>query len=654
MSRHLKQMAAQTASLINDQVPQMLATGGHPRKMIVMPTKADRTTCRSRVCGSNNMGVEVEKLAAGDYFGEEALLQKDDTSSLYAIANEYVEVLVICAELFEETLLAHFEKDLYEKALFLANMDLFANCSPYLIRRLALSMKERRFMNGECLFRQDMPFSHIFLLKSGSVKLSASSKCKAPQELVDQIEPPMDHLSEILDEAKPMYCKRSRSVSSRESSVYSQRSLSNTTQLRAKLPQRSVSVPPMIMSGTNTRHRPIKHKRRHTTETLRQSTFMGFRLHPPKRSATVEFCSIGPKGMLNHIEAICKVNHSVFNAVSSSDTVVYEINAFTFIQLLEKKIPRTLYYIITMITERVEAWTPRYSCIQVFKPLIEILQQRKKKLETDRAFKEGRKKSAYTPEKLAYSAVRDLGKNLLTLNKKSSSLKKDETCFDSPLPRNTLVHSDSEDLCQPLASMCSTGEPRPCSNSYSQSETSRDIENPSPFNAFQLPPRCISTSTYLRFKESSKVVQIDKDVSLAHSYSSAKRKSSRTAISDEVIVTDNLENVEYVAHNVSTTKNSSTDPKELDKTIPFNHKQYFDMKLNEMTMPKEYSRLCGFDQPKELHEQTIPPFELTISGKHCLLALGLRNTEPIKRSFEDAISPAKSAKTTSQKEQRIP
>ena len=646
MSRHL---AAQTASLINDQVPQMLATGVHPRKMIIMPTKAGRTTCSSRVCGSN-MGVEVEKLAAGDYFGEEALLQKDDTSSLYAIANEYVEVLVICAELFEVNLLAHFEKDLYEKALFLANMDLFANCSPYFVRRLALSMKERRFMNGECLFRQDMPFSHIFLLKSGSIKLSASSKCKAPQELVDQIEPPMDHLSEILDEAKPMYYKRSRSVSSCESSVYSQR---GSTQLRAKLLQRSVSVPPMIISGAKTSHRPIKHKRRHTTETLRQSTFMGFRLHPPKPSATVEFCSLGPKGMLNHIEAICKVNHSVFNAVSSSDTVVYEINAFTFIQLLEKKIPRTLYYIITMITERVEAWKPRYSCIQVFKPLIEVLQQRKKKLETDRAFKERRKKSAYTPEKLAYSAVRDLGKNLLTLNKKFSSLKKDETSFDSPLPRNVLVHSDSEDLCQPLASMCSTGEQEPCLNSYSRSETSHDTENPSPFNAFQLPPRCKSSSTYLRFKESSKVVQIDKDVTLAHSYSSAKRKSSRTAISDEVIVTDNLEDVEYVAHNVSTTKNSSTDPKELDKMIPFNHKQYFDMKLNEMTIPKEYSRLCGFDQPKELHEQTIPPSALTISGKHCLQALGLRNTEPIKRSFEDSISPAKSAKTTSQKEQRI-
>lgn len=710
----------------------MLTTGGGHRKSIAVSAKPDR----NRVSRSS-MGVEVEKLSAGDFFGEEALLQKDDTSSLSVIANEYLEVLVVSTEVFEEKLLAHFEKELYEKALFLAKMDLFTNCCPYQIRQLALFMKERRFMHGECLFRQDMPFRHILIVKSGSVKLSVSNNCKPPQELVDRIEPPMDHLSEIFAEAKPTHYTRNRSFYSRRSSVYSQRGLTNDIQSRAKLLSRSVSVPPMAMKGLKTSHQPVKHKRRNTTKPLSQSKFMGFHLHAPKPESTVELCSLGPEDMLNHIETMCKVNHNIFNAVSSSDMVIYEINTFTFVQLLEKKIPRTLHYMVAKTTERVEAWKSRHSYIQLFNPLIEVLQQKKRKLEADRAYKEGKKKCTYTPEKLAYSAVRDLGKNLLTLNndgkiisdtiqqiggdaygenadtptitatslsplssekknfttlssgmhlqylphlvnpvRKSGSLNKRQTSFDAPLPRNIPVHSNShftENLCQSLSSLCSTGQLGPSLSLHSHIETRLiGTETPNPFNDLQLPSRCKSASAYVEVNESSpsdEAVRIHRGISSAPPYISSKRTSSRAssvASCGEVSVTDNLEDVEFIANDVSRPKNSLTDPKQLDKEIS-NPKQCLDIKLpdtssislntvDEMTMPEEYSRLWGFGQSKEFRDKATNSSkkqELTISGQH-LQALGLKNIEPINRTFEDAMSPTKNARTTPQKGQPMP
>ncbi len=130
--------------------------------------------CRKSVAFAS-LGTEVEMLRPGNYFGQEGLLQRDDVTSFSAIATECTELLMIQGDLFEEVFLAFFESDLYNKALYFANLDIFSKLTPYLLRQLALSAKKVDFENGECLFRQGTKLSHVLIIKSGSVKLSAGS-----------------------------------------------------------------------------------------------------------------------------------------------------------------------------------------------------------------------------------------------------------------------------------------------------------------------------------------------------------------------------------------------------------------------------------------------------------------------------------------------
>lgn len=418
-----------------------------------------------------SLGAEVEVLRPGNYFGQEGLLQRDDVTSFSAIATEYTELLTIEGYLFEEVFLAFFESDLYNKALYFANLDLFSKWSPYLLRQLALSAKEVDFENGECLFRQGTKLSHVLVIKSGSVKLSAGSISKPPRELLEQNVPPKDYLSEILVE--PSISTRKPFKSLRRSRTYSASrpgllSASPSTTSNAFLSQSRILLRCTVSS-------PQKRKSRYLPKAPEfPNPKMGFRLQEPRPRSTYQLCCLHRGEMLNHIETICNVKHSLLNAVSLSDTVVYTIDIVTLMQLLEKKSIQSLHLLIKQSLKRVQAWNNRNPCILLFKPLTEVLQQSMKHLQTGLNSAHGRKLNmsvVHSPEKLAYVATKNLGKNLSsnfrvctdTSQEKSTDVatstsvrqqffirqltsesldtsyvhvSKKHTSFDAPLPRN--------------------------------------------------------------------------------------------------------------------------------------------------------------------------------------------------------------------------
>ncbi len=460
-----------------------------------------------------SLGAEVEVLRPGNYFGQEGLLQKDEVTSFSSVANEYTELLMIDSSTFNDVFLAHFEKDLYDKALCLVNLDLFSNWSPNLLRQLALSVKEVYYGNSDCLYRQGMSLSHVLILKSGSVKLSTGNNSKPAQELLDQIVPPKDFLSDILSEtsiAKRPFKSHRRSPDTLQLSA-SPSVTRNTFHLRSRTLQRhSVSAPPLRKQTTSHKHSEIP------------KPIISFRPQEPRPHSTSQLCCLGPGDMLNHIEMLCNVKHSLFNASSLSDTVVYMVDTFTFMQLLEKKSLNSLHTLVKQTIERIQVWNDRNSSILIFKPLLEVLQQTEKRtrIAANHHTRKPKLSVVHSPEKLAYITVKHLGKYFskgfqvvadtpkvqvesidiavplsdalirkqffirqLTSKSLDASyvhVSKEHTSFDAPLPKSCNISS------------CSSKE---IDSSALSSQNSTDEENIAPIASKPLTPTSIRPSS---------------------------------------------------------------------------------------------------------------------------------------------------------------
>ena len=73
------------------------------------------------------------------------------------------------------------------------------------------------------------------------------------------------------------------------------------------------------------------------------------------------------------------------------DTVVYTIDIVTLTQLLERKSIHSLHSLLKQTLKRVQAWKNKNPRILLFKPLLEVLQQWLKHLETGFNRAHGRK-----------------------------------------------------------------------------------------------------------------------------------------------------------------------------------------------------------------------------------------------------------------------
>jgi CRP-like cAMP-binding protein len=404
-------------------------------------------------------GTEIEKLEAGDFFGHKALLQRDEGSLYSAFANEPLELLAVTVDDFTRILLRSFQEDFHTKAEFLSGIEFFSGWSPHLIRQLVFTLREKRYHPGECIFRQDIQTHCLYLVKSGSIKLSTHCNRKPPDELVEKIEPEKDFLAEILAEDQPkelppaidslskvsLISGFSRvSLVSGMSQVFLRResvgaplrresmgaplrreSVGNTLirrESKANLMSlmsvsRRGSLAPaamqnLIASEKKKNKQNSKPERKPSTST-KPVHLLGFKLHEPYPESTIEICNLGPGEFLAEIEAMCRLKHHLFNAVCMTTTVVYEVDLFYIGQLLQKKAPRTLYCLLQHIIQKVESWQERHRCVQFFEPLTIVLGQADRRMTAEGANKPIRRQHHYDASTLALMATRSLGKPIL-------------------------------------------------------------------------------------------------------------------------------------------------------------------------------------------------------------------------------------------------
>ena len=380
-------------------------------------------------------GKEISRLTSGDYFGEEALLQKESRAPHTVRTKERVELMSIDIFTFNQALLSYFEDVLLKRAEFLAGLEWFRNWTPHTLRQLAFMLRERHHAFQECLYRQGMIIPGILFIQSGSVRISTHCDVNPPEELLDKIHPVKDYLPEILAEDQPK--KTPSKVSVFSSLTSSRSSFSEGTGgggLRAPTPpnvQQNSTTSLLSLSKASqltVQQKKKKKNRRKSTLTSQSSRnrrkerveAMGFVTHHPDPAKNVDLCLLGPGDMLCDNEAICKLKKHLFNVVCESDVILYELNRFYFELMFENKMPRVLHQMACRAKQRAGIWGATFDSIHFLRPLGVVLEQMVEQLEAAGSHKVGRKKPLYTPNMLAFTAIKGLGKTL---------------CDDTPTPR---------------------------------------------------------------------------------------------------------------------------------------------------------------------------------------------------------------------------
>lgn len=429
-------------------------------------------TGERRYRSRSRYGTEIEKLEAGDFFGQRALLQRDEGSLHSAFANEPLELLAVKTDIFTQILLQPFQEDFHTKAEFLSGLEFFSGWSPHLIRQLVFTLKEKKHHTGECIFRQDIQTHCLYLVKSGSIKLSTHCSRKPPSELIEKIEPEKDFLAEILAEDQPKEPPAIESLSrisltsglsrvsivSGMSQVFLRResvanplrresvgdplrreSLGSALRRESKanlsltVSRRGSLTPAAMLNLMASEKKKAKQNNKPERKPLTSSTkpvhLLGFKLHEPCPESTIEICNLGPGEFLGEIEAICRLKHHLFNAICMTTTVVYEVDLFHIEQLLQKKAPRTLYHILQHILQKVELWQERHKCVQFFEPLSIVLGQVDKRMTAEGANKPVRRHHSYDAGTLALMATRSLGKPITLTNANDRAQRKSVAFF---------------------------------------------------------------------------------------------------------------------------------------------------------------------------------------------------------------------------------
>ena len=423
-------------SLLFDSNFMMASANADSFLKVSMGTKSASTgSGEKRYRSRSRYGTVIEKLQAGDYFGHRALCQRDEAGLFSVFVDEPLELLGIRAEIFTEMFLQQFQEEFRSKAEFLSRVRFFSGWSPHLIRQLVFTLREKKYHPGECIFRQDVPTHCLYLVKSGSIKLSTHCSRKPPDEVMEKIEPERDFLGEILEEGKPSPPKEPQissisKVSLLNGNVVSRVSLTAGVSQLIKESRSTLSLPSLAHRRKSSlplaAHLDIaknKAKQNESRKKQKQSKMpvhlLGFKLREPRPDSNIEICNLGPGELLGDIEALCELKHHLFNAVCMTTTVVYEVNLFHIEQLLHKKAPRTLYCILRHIMQKVESWHSRHKYVQFFEPIGVLLGQVDKKLTKEGANKPIRHQHNYDAGTLALMATRSLGKPIPSANSKA-------------------------------------------------------------------------------------------------------------------------------------------------------------------------------------------------------------------------------------------
>lgn len=317
----------------------------------------------------NSFGIDVRCLVTGNCFNESAVITREGILIYTIITDEPTDCILIGKKLFDRTLSEKFKLDTLSKLEFAATLAHNCNWAPNAIMHLALSVWEETYPFGSLITTEGKEINSLYAIKSGIVKLSVDPSKDVPNEVLNLITPPQNHLVDILCKSKQL----TNEESERQRKAHVQYHLSH---LQHSVKQIQKTYPSMLKNKAN-------------------------------------ICILGPGDFIGSTEALFKINFSNFTAICDSPVTVYCLDHINFQTWISKRYPSSARHMHLVNQTILVEWASRLRGAAILSCLLALTNQELTQTQhglAKRKFmkKYGGVKDGYSPKQLALRIARSV------------------------------------------------------------------------------------------------------------------------------------------------------------------------------------------------------------------------------------------------------
>lgn len=241
----------------------------------------------------SSFGTDVRCLTTGNCFNESAVITREGILIYTVITDEPTDCILIGKKLFNRTLSEKFKLTTLSRLEFVTTLTHNSNWSPNAIMHLALSVWEETYPFGSVITSEGKEINSLYAIKSGVVKLSVDPTRDVPNEVLNLITPPQNHLADILSQSKQVTSEESE----RQRKAHVQYHFSHL---------------------------------QHQVEQIRKS-------YPSTLKNKANICILGPGDYVGSIEALFSIKFSNFTAMCDSPVTVYCLDHVNFQMWITKR-----------------------------------------------------------------------------------------------------------------------------------------------------------------------------------------------------------------------------------------------------------------------------------------------------------------------------
>ena len=317
----------------------------------------------------NSFGTDVRYLVTGNCFNESAVITKEGILIYTIITDEPTDCILIGKKLFNRTLSEKFKLDILNKLEFVATLAHNCNWAPNAVMNLALSVWIETYPFGSFITTEGKEINSLYAIKSGVVKLSVDPSKDVPNEVLNLITPPQNHLVDILSQSK----QYSSEQSERQRKAHVQYHLSYL---------------------------------QHSVEKIKRS-------YPSTLKNKANICILGPGDFVGSIEALFNIKLSNFTAVCDSPVTAYCLDHVNLQLWINKRYPFSARHMHLVNRTVLVEWTDRLRGAAILSCLLALTKQELTRLQHALVKKYdkncGGVKDGYSPKQFALRIARSVG-----------------------------------------------------------------------------------------------------------------------------------------------------------------------------------------------------------------------------------------------------
>ena len=354
----------------------------------------------------NSFGTDVRCLVTGNCFNESAVITKEGILIYTIITDEPTDCILIGKKLFNRTLSEKFKLDILNKLEFVATLAHNCNWAPNAVMNLALSVWVETYPFGSFITTEGKEINSLYAIKSGVVKLSVDPSKDVPNEVLNLITPPHNHLVDILSKSKQLTSEQSE----RQRRAHVQCHLSYL---------------------------------QHSVEKIKKS-------FPSTLKNKANICILGPGDFVGSIEALFNIKFSNFTAVCDSPVTVYCLDHVNLQIWISKRYPFSARHMHLVNRTILIEWTNRLRGAAILSCLLALTKQELTRLQHTLVKNCGGVKDGYSPKQLALRIARSVAtfswnqEEILKLTKDAEMT--DSAFFSQPFTSSCLQAESSDTL----------------------------------------------------------------------------------------------------------------------------------------------------------------------------------------------------------------